>query len=271
MAKDAYWFRHDSNAGRDVKLLKIAHIHTHWGKGIFWDVIEVLREQLNYCFSSKESDLQILASIIGCSDVPKFLSWYRDCIQIGLFIEDGDKFYSASLISRMKKWETCKDNGGKTSGNKKPKHTQSIGYPIPKAYPKHTIRGEEIREDNKSIKAGEEKMFDDFRKQYPGTKLGLPTEFSNFQKKHKDWKEILPLLETSLKSQILNRTQKAGRGEFVPEWKHLKTWINTRSWEQETGGAGPAPKRRNPSDVYDEINNSIHGEVAKPIENVRHN
>lgn len=108
---------------------------------------------------------------------------------------------------------------------------------------------------NNSIKA-ESEIFDHFRKQYPGTKLGLPTEFSNFQKKHKDWKEVLPFLETSLKSQILNRTQKAGRGEFVPEWKHLKTWINTRSWEQEAGGAGfdPAQKRKNASEFYTEAN-----------------
>lgn len=84
----------------------------------------------------------------------------------------------------------------------------------------------------------ERTIFDQFRKKYPGTKRGLDTEFKNFQK-HKDWKEILPKLEELLDGQIEQRKQlaelkKKDRNILIPFWQHLKTWINQRSWEQET-------------------------------------
>ena len=76
-------------------------------------------------------------------------------------------------------------------------------------------------------------IFNTFRKLYPGTKRGNDTEFENFKKKHKDWKEVLPNLEKALKNQIGWRKEMKAAGTFVPEWKHLKTWINNRCWEDE--------------------------------------
>ncbi len=78
-----------------------------------------------------------------------------------------------------------------------------------------------------------ENKFDEFRKKYPGTKRGLETEFQDFTKKHKDWKEVIPALSQILDQQIKNRTILKSKKEFVPEWKHLKTWLNHRSWEEE--------------------------------------
>ena len=48
--KDSYWFKHDSTAGRGLKMRKMAHIYSHWGKGIYWDVVEILRDQDCYRF-----------------------------------------------------------------------------------------------------------------------------------------------------------------------------------------------------------------------------
>lgn len=80
---------------------------------------------------------------------------------------------------------------------------------------------------------GDKEIFDTFRKEYPGTKRGLETEFSNFQKKHKDWREVLPDLSALLKCQINQRECLKQSDQFVPEWKHLQTWINSRCWEEE--------------------------------------
>lgn len=85
--------------------------------------------------------------------------------------------------------------------------------------------------DSKNENNKELQIFDNFRKEYLGTKLGNETEFKNFQK-HSDWKAILPKLQTALKLQIENRNAKRQRSEFVPEWKNLKTWINQRCWEE---------------------------------------
>lgn len=77
------------------------------------------------------------------------------------------------------------------------------------------------------------KVFDVFRKLFPGTKKGNETEFDNFINKTEDWKEILPTLEGIIKNQISIRASKKNAGEFVPEWKMLSTWINQRCWEEE--------------------------------------
>lgn len=76
-------------------------------------------------------------------------------------------------------------------------------------------------------------IFDKFRKLYGGIKKSNETEFKNFQKKHKDWEEVLPHLEPIIKKQIEHRRRKELKKEFVPEWKHLQTWINQRCWEEE--------------------------------------
>ena len=75
-------------------------------------------------------------------------------------------------------------------------------------------------------------IFDQARKEFYGTKRGLQTEFDNFCKKHKDWKEILPLLLPAIKYQITNREQTKLKQEFVPPPKNFKTWINNRCWEE---------------------------------------
>ena len=76
-------------------------------------------------------------------------------------------------------------------------------------------------------------VFENFRTEYPGIKRGYTTEFDNFKKKHKDWKDILPYLLLKLEDQVKHRSKKASFGSFVPEWKNLQTWINQRSWEEE--------------------------------------
>lgn len=85
-------------------------------------------------------------------------------------------------------------------------------------------------------------VFDSFRVNFPGTKKGCEVEFQNLQKKHKDWKEILPLLQPALDYQIATRAKlKAIPGKFVPEWKNLQTWINQRCWEEEIEGYPKTP------------------------------
>ena len=92
-----------------------------------------------------------------------------------------------------------------------------------------------VKDKDKEIieKRSAEKVFDDFRKIYPGTKTGNKMEFENFVKKHKDWKDVLPKLNSIIQSQKEIKRKKSVAGGFVPHWKNLKTWINQRCWEEE--------------------------------------
>lgn len=90
--------------------------------------------------------------------------------------------------------------------------------------------------DNVNVEKGglgekDELQFDEFRKNFPGTKRGNEIEFQNFIKKHKDWKDVLPVLLKRLDYQKDARQVRKENKLFVPEWKNLQTWINQRCWE----------------------------------------
>jgi hypothetical protein len=99
-------------------------------------------------------------------------------------------------------------------------------------------KGRDKRVDNSRPEDGQEivlalEQFDLFRKKYPGTKRGLQVEFDNFKKRQKFYKSILPILLPNLERQIAQRQQLRDAGRFVPEWPHLKTYINNAGWETE--------------------------------------
>lgn len=81
--------------------------------------------------------------------------------------------------------------------------------------------------------SSDELVFDTFRRAYKGTKRGLNTEFTNFKKKHKDWREVLPLLLPLYEQQQAKRQKALAEGCFVPQEKNLQTYINQRCWEAE--------------------------------------
>jgi hypothetical protein len=62
--------------------------------------------------------------------------------------------------------------------------------------------------------------------EYPGKrKKGNETEFTNFIKKHSDWKDVLPLLEKH--SLVFDVSDE----KYIPS---LSKWINNRDWEIES-------------------------------------
>ena len=93
------------------------------------------------------------------------------------------------------------------------------------------------KKDKKAISI----IFDVFRIAYPGTKQGLDTELKNFFQKYDP--EIVHLLLPALEKEKQYHADLQRAGEFEPNWKNLKTWINGQCWEQElplikSGNAG---------------------------------
>lgn len=117
--EDALWFKHESTSGKSLKIRKLQRIYGHWGKGIYWDICEFLLEQDNFQFVCDESSLQVVSEMIGCNDEVKFLSWYNDCINLGLLETDGKVFYSPALLKRLGRLMTSRENGGKGGRPKK--------------------------------------------------------------------------------------------------------------------------------------------------------
>lgn len=135
-----------------------------------------------------------------------------------------NKYYEYEKTNKINKLEDC------TTG-------AEIAPPIPKTEPNnivYNIDNINIKEKiNKKENKTEKEVFDEFRKLYKGTKRGLDTEFDNFKKKHKDYKQVLPILKESYLKQEEIRDIKTAKGEFVPQYANLQTWINQRRWEIE--------------------------------------
>lgn len=105
MAKDAYYFSHDSNARTDTKIVDMMYDYGMAGYGMFWFIVEVMRESDCYKLENNRSTWRALGMQmhLKADEVQKFID---DCIeQYRLFEGDGVYFWSNSLVKRMKKLE----------------------------------------------------------------------------------------------------------------------------------------------------------------------
>ena len=164
MKKDAYYFTHDSNSRNDVKILKLRRIHGNEGYGLFWMLIEILREQNN--FRCSLSSLKELAFDFRTSE-EILLSIIKN---FELFtIDNNDFFYSESLCERMKPLEQKREKmrelayvrWNKTSNNQKgnayalPVHSISNASKVKKSKVKKSI----IKDENLNHKKINHKKF----------------------------------------------------------------------------------------------------------------
>jgi hypothetical protein len=97
MNKDAYYFPHDSNAKDDPKCLILIEELGLEGYGIFWVLIETLRDQKDYKASLRVVPALARRYNTSTEKIRAVITRYD------LFlIEDDEFFFSPSLINRMK-------------------------------------------------------------------------------------------------------------------------------------------------------------------------
>ena len=101
MAKDAYYFSHDSNARNDIKIKAMMSRYGYEGYGMYWAIVEMLRETKDYELPMEDyTFLALQQEFNGCStDVQQYIN---DCINtFKLFASDDESFWSESLKRRM--------------------------------------------------------------------------------------------------------------------------------------------------------------------------
>ena len=104
MAKDAYYFSHDSNARNDPKILRMRRVYRSEGYGWYWALVEMLRDEEDYKLCIEDGG-NALAMQMQCEEnaAHKFIA---DCITpFELFESDGTHFWSNSLMRRMERKE----------------------------------------------------------------------------------------------------------------------------------------------------------------------
>ena len=94
--KEAYYFSHDSNARNDDKILAVRMKLGMEGYGIYWSIIEKMRENADYmCIK----DYNVIAFDLRVSS-EKIKSLVED-FNLFIFTENSKKFYSESFLERM--------------------------------------------------------------------------------------------------------------------------------------------------------------------------
>ena len=141
MSKDAYYFSHDSNAHKDPKVLKLRAKFGWEGYGIYWAIIETLREQQGYNWPSNDKELLSFSFANGEAMVNQIID---HCIDIGLLEDDGEYIYSESLLKRMNLYEEKRKkrveagkkgaqkrwNNNDSKVNQKQSYSNAIGEPM---------------------------------------------------------------------------------------------------------------------------------------------
>lgn len=231
MAKE--YFSHDYNSRVDHKIKALISKHGYEGYGLFWAIIEDLYNNAN----ALPTHFDLLAVDLK-SNEKTIESIIKD---FGLFKIKGKIFFSQSVQDRLN-LRNKKSLKAKESADYRWKKDNANA--LPTQSDRNAIKEKKIKVNNIKLKEKRKKenlnsdfenakeIFENFRKNYPGTKNGLEKEFKNFQK-HSDWKDSLSKLSDALGMEKIWRIQKTKSGGFVPEWKHLATWINQRCWEQE--------------------------------------
>lgn len=96
MSKDTFYFSHDSNAANDDKILALRMKHGWEGYGLFWALIERLRESKDFM---SVKDYNVIAFSFRTS--PEKIKSIINDFGLFAFTEDGKSFYSERLVKSM--------------------------------------------------------------------------------------------------------------------------------------------------------------------------
>jgi hypothetical protein len=102
MAKDAFYFSHDSNARNDEKMLQLRAVYKSEGYGWYWIIIEMMRDANAYRlhYDSKYF-FKAMAEELKCEET-KATIFIQDCVnEFNLFSIEEGYLYSDSFLRRM--------------------------------------------------------------------------------------------------------------------------------------------------------------------------
>jgi len=218
------WFRHDSMANTDAKLIKLRIKYGMEGYGLYWFCIELIANDVsakNITFEL-EHDAEIIAHQTGIHHerVQEMMAYM---VKLGLFEQDGGIITCFKLAKRLdERWTRSEEL--KQVIKKHSEKLSSDNLQIVDA-----IREENIIEKNRKEKEVKEKnvdaLFDEFYSLYPNKKARKVARAA-YGKVYQEHEQIMAGLLAYKESP----DWKKDNGKFIP---HPSTWLNQRRWEDE--------------------------------------
>lgn len=216
--KDAYYFSHDSNARNDQKIMKLRMKHGMSGYGVYWSIIEMLREQENYCL--KVEDIDSIAFELRVEQ-KVVLSIFKD---FDLFEIKKGLIYSNSLNKRMLLKEErsikARESARARWDNKDKTHSDKDANVMRTHSECNAIKERKVKE---TIYTSD---FDLFWFKYP-KKTGKGGAFASFKRLQKS--EVAKI-SNALEWQIKSEQWLKDNGQYIP---NPQTYINQKRFDDE--------------------------------------
>lgn len=159
MAKDAYYFSHDSNARNDDKLIKVRMKYGAEGYGVYFMILERLMESTDYIhvkdYNTIAFDLRVDSSIVKA---------IIEDFGLFAFAENSKCFYSESFKRRMQPLDNIREQrrqAGIKSAEKRAK-TKNDSTTVERPLPKKPTKESKVKESKENT--SKEKLSKEIKK-----------------------------------------------------------------------------------------------------------
>ena len=221
MTKDAYYFSHDANAQQDPKIIRLVMNMGMQGYGIFWSVVEHLRNDEDYKLNLSDCSAIAFQSHCDAKDVERVIT------EFDLFeVSKNNDFWSKSLLIRMQEMNIKRDKA----------RASAFARWKPDANALQTQCDGNARKERK-VKEKKDKTvylgFDKFYSKYPKKqgKEDARKAFSKIAITDELLERIVAAVEANAKTEAWTKDD----GKFVPL---PATWLRGKRWEDEVNGNG---------------------------------
>lgn len=221
--KDSYYFSHDSNAKDDPKCVLLIEQLGLEGYGIYWVLIETLRDQPNYKYPVALIPALSRRYNTTTEKMRTVINSY------GLFVVDENDFFSLSLLERMQVFEYKKQLAsiaGKKSAEKRLLLNSCSTDVQPTFNSGSTIKEKKIKENKSKEKTSS--SFDSFWILYPKKKAKGDAQKAWNKLKLTD--DLFNTILDAVRRQSSSYDWTKNNGQFIP---NAATWLNGGRWEDE--------------------------------------
>lgn len=222
--KDVYYFSHDCNARNDEKILMLRAEHGWEGYGLFWALVEMMFESKETCLHhNKIRGIAVSYNI----DITLLQNVINTAINEGLFVSDGERFWSESLRKRKQAFHEQRQK--KSEAGKKGMEVRWKDHV--KTSSDNTVitqnnKGKESKEKTKESKGKENNKtsYAEFVKMTPEQYQKLINSYGE--------KATLRMIE------ILDNYKGSKGKTYKDDYRAILNWV-TKRYEEEAGGKGP--------------------------------
>ena len=230
--KDAYYFSHDSNARNDQRIIKLRRKYGAEGVGIYWMIVEILREQEEYKLGLDDDTIENIAYDLRVEqEILEDIILHFDLFKREKFEDGFGYFYSSSLKRRMEKLDLIKQKravAGQKGGNSKAIAKQMLSNS--KA---SKVKNSKVNK-SKAKNIQTEYAFDLFWNKYDLKLLKPDCEaIWNGDRKNKRGIKFDDDIRKSVMDHLDVYVKHTSKNGSYPSRKHPRTYLNNNSWEDE--------------------------------------